>query len=350
VILVIALAALSIAGLRILRGAVLGDVAGGGWRVGAFTVVEGLIVVGMAIGLLLLWGIDPFDRTAATGLARLIPALVEAGLVVVIGIALWRSVADALARQPAEAEDAQDAGDGMGGEGSRLETVLPIMRGAALGAIGITTGMIALSALGVNITPLIASAGVVGLAIGFGSQKLVSDVISGAFYLYEDAFRIGEYVVTKNGKGTVERISLRSATLRHHNGPLYTIPFSEMGTIQNHSRDYVVMKFSFMVPDETDVEFVRKLIKKAGQELAKDPELEGKLIAPLKSQGAIAIQGRNFEIGCKFTARPGDQFVIRRKAYYILQKTLRDNNIELSAPSVTLAAEEKAFAPSMPPA
>ncbi|MEM6680440.1 MAG: mechanosensitive ion channel domain-containing protein, partial [Pseudomonadota bacterium] len=278
---------------------------------GGLVLVEGLAIVGTAVLLLLLWGINPLTPPETGGLAAILSRLVEASVIIVVGIALWRAVV-ALISGSADDDGAEDdGGDGMGGEGSRIETVVPILRGFALTLIAVTTGMSALAALGINIGPLIASAGVVGLAIGFGAQKLVTDVISGLFYLYEDAFRLGEYVVTDGGKGTVERISIRSATIRHHNGPIYTIPFSAMGTIQNHSRDYVVMKFSFAVPDDTDVEMVRKLVKKAGQELAADPELDGKLIAPLKSQGAISIRGRSFEIGCKFTAKPGDQFVIR---------------------------------------
>lgn len=347
-LLVLMLSTLTIAGIRVLqdepeiqeRGAL---VAGG------LTLLEGLVMVGAAILLLAVWGIDPFQPRAESGIGRLLPALVEAAILVVIGIALWRVLSAFLTSRGDEDGGEDDGGDGMGGEGSRLETMLPILRGFGLTAIGIVTGMSALTALGINIGPLIASAGVVGLAIGFGAQKLVTDIISGMFYLYEDAFRLGEYIVTDGGKGTVEKISLRSARIRHHNGPIYTVPFSAMGTIQNHSRDYVVMKFSFAVPDDTDVEMVRKLVKKAGQELAADPELEGKLIAPLKSQGAISIQGRSYQIGCKFTARPGQQFVIRRKAYVVLQKALKEKGVELFMPSLMLSTDAPAVPGAAPP-
>ncbi|GMG81539.1 hypothetical protein LNKW23_07520 [Paralimibaculum aggregatum] len=338
VILLLALATLAVAGLRVWRSEIEAT-RPSGWTVGAAVLAEGLIVILAAVLLLRFWGLDPLAPEEGDGIGRIVSGVVEAGVVLAAGIAAWQ-VLTVLLRSSGETPDEDDAGgDGMGAEGSRIETVLPILRRFGLTVVAIVTGMTALAALGVNIGPLIASAGVVGLAVGFGAQKLVSDVISGAFYLYEDAFRIGEYIVTESGKGMVERISMRSATLRHHNGPIYTIPFSSMGTIQNHSRDYVVMKFSFLVPDDTDVEMVRKLVKKAGAELAEDPELEGKLISPLKSQGAISIQGRSFEIGCKFTARPGQQFVIRRKAYAVLQKALREKGVELFAPQLLLNTE-----------
>ena len=336
VVLVAALAALGVAELRILSADRVGE-STSPWVFGAFVFAEGILLVGSIVLIIGFWGIDPFSPPADSGLARFLPALLEAGLVTVIGVSIWRTVSAFLGAETAGGENA-DGDAEMGGEGSREQTIRPIVRGFALAVIGVTTGMMALSALGANIGPLIASAGVFGLAIGFGAQKLVSDVVSGLFYLYEDALRVGEYIVTGSGKGTVERISIRSAKLRHHNGPIYTIPFSEMGTIQNHSRDFVVMKFSFLVPGSTDLEMVRKLVKKAGQELAGDPDLEDKLIAPLKSQGAISIQGKNYEIGCKFTARPGHQFVIRRKAYAILQKALQEKGIELSSPAITVPA------------
>ena len=334
VILVLALTVLIVAGLAVWRREREAE-GSADWTIGLFVLVEGLAIVGGAILLLFLWGIDPLHSQAESGIARMLPSIVETAVIIVAGIALARAVT-ALLQQRASDDGEEDGGDGMGSEGSRLETVVPIIRGFALAAVAITTGMMALSALGVSVAPLIASAGVIGLAIGFGAQKLVADVISGVFYLYEDAFRLGEYIVSASGKGTVERISIRSVTLRHHRGPIYTVPFSEMGTIQNHSRDFVVMKFSFAVPDDTDVEMVRKLVKKAGQQLAEDPELKDKLLAPLKSQGAISIQGRSFEIGCKFTARPGQQFIVRRKAYVILQQALREKGVELFAPTLTL--------------
>ena len=119
-----------------------------------------------------------------------------------------------------------------------------------------------LASLGVEIGPLIASAGVVGVAIGFGAQTLVKDIISGIFYLVDDAFRIGEYIQSGTYKGTVESFSLRSVKLRHQRGALYTIPFGTLGAVQNLSRDWVVDKIVLNVPYDTDLEAVRKIMKR----------------------------------------------------------------------------------------
>ena len=117
-----------------------------------------------------------------------------------------------------------------------------------------TAILMALSALGVQIAPLIAGAGVVGVAIGFGSQTLVKDIISGMFYLLDDAFRVGEYIVSGNYRGTVEGFSLRSIKLRHHRGPVFTVPFGMLGAVENLSRDWVIDKITVGVTYDTDLD------------------------------------------------------------------------------------------------
>ncbi|MFV0475322.1 MAG: mechanosensitive ion channel family protein, partial [Pikeienuella sp.] len=304
---------------------------------GWFALAEGGAFVLSAILLLKSWSIDPFDAGDARGVAAIAPALVAAACILIIGISAWRAAkAFIMAYEPAPEEEADDGGDGLGKVGSRIGTMLPVLRGFIAALIFSVTIMAAFGALGVNIGPMIAGAGIFGLAIGFGAQKLVADVISGFFYLYEDAFRVGEYIVSDQGKGVVENISIRSARLRHHRGALFTVPFSSMGTVQNHSRDWVKIKFTFQVAVDTDVEKVRKLVKKVGVQLMDDPELEGKFIEPVKSQGAVSIKGHSFEIGVKYMCKPGEQFTIRRKAYAALQTAFHDNGIELHRPSIML--------------
>jgi len=310
------------------------------------TDAHGVVIAGALIFLLRAWGLDPFapPPEGATGLVLLAPAMMKAGFAVVIGFALWRTVAefiDAWAAPPPP-DMTLPMGDEIGMGGSRLGTLLPVLRAFALTAIVVLTVMFALSALGVNIAPLLAGAGVLGLALGFGAQRLVADVISGMFYLYEDAFRVGEYLQTSQGKGVVERISFRSVRLRHPRGPVFTIPFSTMGTVQNHSRDYVKVKFVFEVPQHTDLERVRKLIKKVGESLLQDPELEGRFLEPMKSQGAVGIRGQAFQVGVKFVTRPGQQFLARRKAMAALQKAFEENSIELMTPRIEFESAQGA--------
>ncbi|WP_209505327.1 MULTISPECIES: mechanosensitive ion channel family protein [unclassified Ruegeria] len=225
-----------------------------------------------------------------------------------------------------------------GGEGgqSRLATLLPLFRGAILAVVVVTIVLIVLMELGINVSPLFAGAGVVGLAVGFGSQTLVRDIFSGAFFLLDDAFRKGEYIDIGDVKGTVEKISVRSMQLRHHLGALNTIPFGEIKVLTNYSRDWVIMKLPLRVTYDTDVEKVRKLIKKLGQELLTDPVIGDNFIQPLKSQGVIEMQDSAMIIRVKFMTKPGDQWLVRKKVYQDIRELFAREGIKFAHREVTV--------------
>jgi len=177
--------------------------------------------------------------------------------------------------------------------------------------------------------PLITGLSIFGLAIGLGSQTLVKDVVAGLFFLVDDAFRQGEYIESSGAKGTVEKISLRSVSLRHPRGPVATIPYGQMGKIQNFSREWVIEKMLFRVALDTDVEVVRKLFKRLGQEIAADPELNDDLLEPFKSQGIAAIEDGTLVIRAKFKAKAGRQFQIRKAILVRVHAALQESGIRL---------------------
>ncbi|MES0825855.1 mechanosensitive ion channel domain-containing protein [Ruegeria sp. SCP11] len=245
------------------------------------------------------------------------------------------------------AEEIDDGGEEAelgdeGGEGgqSRLATLLPLFRGAILAVVVVTIALIVLMELGINVSPLFAGAGVVGLAVGFGSQTLVRDIFSGAFFLMDDAFRKGEYIDIGDVKGTVEKISVRSFQLRHHLGALNTIPFGEIKVLTNYSRDWVIMKLPLRVTYDTDVEKVRKLIKKLGQQLLSDPVIGDNFIQPLKSQGVIEMQDSAMIIRVKFMTKPGDQWLVRKKVYQEIRELFAREGIKFAHREVTVRLAE----------
>jgi small-conductance mechanosensitive channel len=223
---------------------------------------------------------------------------------------------------------------------SRLATLLPLFRNCLLIVIAVIAGMIVLSELGVDIAPLFAGAGVVGLAVGFGAQTLIRDIFSGAFFLMDDAFRKGEYIDIGSVKGTVERISIRSLQLRHHKGPLHTIPFGEIQHLTNYSRDWVMMKLPLRVTYDTDVEKVRKLIKNLGKELLKEPEIGETFLQPLKSQGVYQMEDSAMIIRVKFMTRPGDQFQARKLVYAKIRELFAKEGIKFAHREVTVRVAE----------
>ena len=230
-----------------------------------------------------------------------------------------------------------ELGDEGGAAGaSRLATLLPLFRGAILAVVLVSIVLIVLLELGINVSPLFAGAGVVGLAVGFGSQTLVRDIFSGAFFLIDDAFRKGEYIDIGDVKGTVEKISVRSFQLRHHLGALHTIPFGEIKVLTNYSRDWVMMKLPLRVTYDTDVEKVRKLIKKLGQKLMDDPVVGHTFIQPLKSQGVIEMQDSAMIIRVKFMTKPGDQWIVRKRVYQEIRELFAREDVKFAHREVTV--------------
>jgi moderate conductance mechanosensitive channel len=205
---------------------------------------------------------------------------------------------------------------------SRLLTLLPLLRVTAAVLLLVMLVLSSLWALGLEITPLLAGAGIVGIALGFGAQALVRDVIAGIFFLAEDAFRIGEYIESGSStKGTVERITLRTVALRHHNGPLHFVPYGSLGTVRNTSRDWVVFKFNLPLPIDADSEKIRKLIKNVGEEMLADPEVGHLIMEPLKGKLYRVDPGVKI-FRCKFRTAPGDQFDVRAQAFRRIEAAL----------------------------
>ncbi|KJE36269.1 mechanosensitive ion channel protein MscS [Thalassospira sp. HJ] len=299
---------------------------------------RGVRLLALVFVLASMWRIWGFDRLAQSDdagiIARIIDSSTEIIMILLIADLIW-SLIKAFLDERMSASNQGNAGDEGGGSGlSRVETLLPLLKNFALTVIIIMVAMVTLSALGVDIGPLIAGAGVVGLALGFGSQALVRDVVAGVFFLLDDAFRLGEYIEVDNLRGRVENISIRSMQLRHHRGPLQTVPFGEIKSIVNHSRDWVIVKLEFRVPFETDVNKIKKLVKKLAAELLEDPLIGDSFIEPLKSQGVRRMEEFNMVIGLKYTSKPGEQFTIRKTVYQRVLAMFKENGIQMASRNV----------------
>ena len=285
-----------------------------------------------------LWQID-FGNLASAGIgARFAGKSLEVLFILAIGYLVWEVVTLLINRKLAAEmtaagfdldSDEPGGGEGGGAGGSRLSTVLPMIRYSMQVVITTMTTLLALSATGTDITPLLAGAGVLGIAIGFGAQSLVKDVVSGLFFLVEDAFRVGEYLNINDTVGTVEKISLRSLQLRHHNGPIHTIPFGEIPKVTNLSRDWVIMKLKWTLPFGTNPNKIKKLFKEIGKEMMDAPYAEN-IIQTFKSQGVYDVDDVGIIIRGKFMAKPGTQWVMRKDVYSRVQAKLEENGIEFA--------------------
>jgi moderate conductance mechanosensitive channel len=295
--------------------------------------------VAVILGLLLSVWLSPVFAFSGAGTGRIAWLAVEIALIGLVSAFAWNLVSVVADRANGQGDDAKHGeGDGEGETPrTRFETLAPLL-GATAKTIIASLGVLSiLVALGVSVWPIVTGLSVFGIAIGFGSQTLVKDIVSGVFFLADDAFRMGEYIETTGAKGTVEKISLRSVSLRHHRGPLATIPYGSIGRVLNFSRDYAIEKVTFRVAIDTDVEMVRKLFKKIGQELAEDPELKDDLLQPFKSQGIENVEDGTLLVRGKFMAKAGRQHNIRKKVMLAVHKAFLENGIQAVARPISAA-------------
>lgn len=270
-------------------------------------------------------------------LLRLVRGLLSAGIILLVVDLAWSVVKVLIDRKLGDTEAVLEIGSERERRRTRLRTLLPILRNFLMILFSAIAIMMALSSLGVEIGPLIAGAGVVGVAIGFGAQTVVKDVISGMFYLLDDAFRVGEYIQSGSYKGTVESFSLRSIKLRHQRGAVYIVPFSELGAVQNMSRDWAIEKMTITITYDSDIEKARKIIKKIGLELFEDPEFKPTTLEPLKMQGIDSLGDSGLLLRMKVMTLPGQQFTLKRRALRMIHEAFNENGIKLAVPTVQVS-------------
>lgn len=304
-------------------------VTGGIWLIGVYLIVE-------------LWKPIMADGAAFAAL-RLVSGAMRLLAAVVFCWTAWsflKTWFEAIAPAQRANLPGADQDEGPGAPASRLHTVLPLVRNVVFIAVLAISILVVLSSLGVNTAPLLAGFGVFGLAVSFGSQTLIRDIVSGMFFLADDAFRVGEYVDTGKLKGTVEKISLRSVQLRHQNGPLHTIPFGQMQAITNYSRDWSTIKFELHFDRDADPEQIRKTVKKVGLAMLEDEEIGKEFLVPLKMQGIRDVTDNSLVVRLKFTAKPGNPSFIQREAMKRLLAAFRETGIALASNAVTVRGGE----------
>jgi small-conductance mechanosensitive channel len=290
-----------------------------------------VVVTGLAM-IADVWDLDLFGIAQRSLGGRIASSLLGIGIVVLLAYIAWEIARTAIDRRLAAEPEAEH-----GVATTRLRTLLPLLRAVILVTIVVMATLSVLAALGVEILPLLAGAGVVGVAIGFGSQTLVRDIVSGAFFLMDDAFRLGEYIEVGESKGRVEKITTRALFLRHHRGALNVLPYGEIKRLRNTSRDWIILVLEFKLALDTDMKKVKKLVKAVGEEIAADPEVGPNLIEPLKSQGVLSTDESSVTVRVKYTAKPGNApFVIRRLAYEKILKAFRENGIEFASKRVAV--------------
>jgi small conductance mechanosensitive channel len=259
------------------------------------------------------------------------------GMVLVVALAIWEVSASAIERY-LSAIDARDVP-----RRTRIRTLLPLLQTALLGVIVVVTSLMILSHLGIDIAPLLAGAGVVGLAIGFGSQALVKDVITGLFILLEDQIAIGDIVdVGKDHRGVVEAITIRTIRMRDLSGTVHTVPFSEVTSVKNLSKDFSYATARIAISYREDIDRVVEILRGVGDQLAQDEAFQPFILDPLEYMGVDALDDSSIVLVVRVRTLPGKQFAVGRAFNRLVKMAFDEHGIVSRDPTPIVMLNDRA--------
>ncbi len=218
----------------------------------------------------------------------------------------------------------------------RVDTLLGILRMTARIAVWAVIGMLLLLKLGVDVAPLIAGAGIVGLAVGFGAQELVRDVISGFFMLLENQVRTGDVAIVNGTGGLVEAIGLRTITLRDWSGTVHVVQNGKISSLSNMTKEFSFSVFEIGVAYKEDTDAVVEVMKAVGAELRADPAYAGLILEPLEVAGVDSFGDSAVVIKARFKTRPIQQWNVGREYRRRLKKAFDGKGIEIPFPHRTI--------------
>ncbi|MCK5273332.1 MAG: mechanosensitive ion channel [Alphaproteobacteria bacterium] len=291
------------------------------------SILRGFIAAIAGLAVLQAWGLDALQWLSEPAGRALVSRLASIGAIVLMAIVGWEALSAGIERYLAS-KDASHS--------QRARTLLPLIRKVILVALIVVVGLTVLSELGINIAPLLAGAGVVGLAVGFGAQTLVRDIITGLFILIEDTISVGDYVTLAGHGGTVEALSIRSIRMRDPSGTVHTIPFSDVTTVINYTREFAFAVLEIGVAYKEDVDRVTRVIEEVGQELRQDPDQQVHILDDLQVQGLDRFDDSAVVIKARIKTAPGMQWAIRRAFNRLLKRRFDAEGIEIPFPQHTI--------------
>jgi small-conductance mechanosensitive channel len=290
-----------------------------------------VLILGLAVasGVLAAWGMDIYTLVTTPPGQTLVRSVTTIIFVVTIAYAAWEFVNRLLYRHVARMSlgEARER---------RLQTVLPLIRSALLTVISVITVLVVLSEMGINIAPLLAGAGIAGLAIGFGAQTLVKDLLTGFFVLLENTINVGDWVILGGHDGQVEGLSIRHVMVRDIYGNLHTVPWSSVVSITNQTRDfgYAVVEVGFAYRENIDQ--VVSVVKQVAEEMRQDPEINEGILSELQILGLIELGDSSVVVRTRFKTVPFLRWRLERDFRRRIKNRFDELGIEIPYPHRTL--------------
>lgn len=301
-----------------------------GWVPKFVRVLNTLLIIGLVGALADIWALADVQGWLGTADGQaLLGSIIALITIAVLAVGGWLLAASWI-------EDRLNPDTGQGEPGAREKTLLALFRNAVAIAILILAGMIALSEIGIDIGPLLAGAGVIGLAIGFGAQKLVQDIITGVFIQLEDAIHQDDFVTAAGISGTVERLSVRSLGLRDLSGVLHVVPFSSVDTVSNYTRDFGYHLGEYGVAYRENLGEVIDHLHGAYDQLVAMPEISREVTGPLEVDGVSALADSSVNIRIRIRTTPGMQYAVGRAYNRCVKDRFDAVGIEIPFPHMTV--------------
>ncbi|WP_240724624.1 mechanosensitive channel protein [Halomonas borealis] len=306
----------------------------------ALRVVRAVILIIVVMLVLNAWG--AFDLAAwyaSTAGRELVGKLVSVFTILVVAAAVWLGLASLI-----EHKLNPETG---GAPTARAQTLLALFRNALVITLVTLTTMIVLSEIGINIGPLIAGAGVLGLAIGFGAQKLVQDIITGVFIQIENAMNTGDVITVGGTTGVAEKLSIRSVGIRDLSGTYHVVPFSSVDTVSNYMRDFAYHVGEYGIAYRENIDEAIQALRDAFDDLSADEDMKPCLLEPLEVAGVIALADSSVNIRVRLMTTPGDQWAVGRAYNRLVKMRFDAAGIEIPFPHTTLffGADKEGAAP-----
>jgi small-conductance mechanosensitive channel len=297
------------------------------------SLVRVVVYVLCALALLQIYGLAALSWLFTNALGhRVLSALATLGFTVLLAFVVWEAaniaIEQHLARLQREAQATRSA---------RLRTLLPLLRTTLLITIIVVAGLMVLSEIGVNIAPLLAGAGIVGVAIGFGSQKLVQDLITGIFLLLENAMQVGDWVTVSGLSGKVEALSVRTIRLRAGDGSVHIIPFSSVTSVTNVNRGLGNASVNVTVDFDEDVDRVYDALKEVAASMRADPDFSAQMLSDLQLWGVDKVDGAGVTIMGQVVCTDSGRWSVQREFNRRMKKRFQELGIGIFNPMRTIA-------------
>ena len=226
----------------------------------------------------------------------------------------------------------------------QVRTLAAVTSSVGIFVITFVAGLEILSLLGINLGPLLASAGIAGLAIGFGAQTLVKDVINGFFILLENQYDIGDNIRVAGVKGTVEAMNMRSTSLRDEDGTIHIIPNSEIKIVSNATRDWSQVTLRVNVAYSEPSERIVKLLQEVGEDLRHDPAYADDIVSDIEVPGIDRVANGEVEYLIQVKTRPNQQYRVSRELRRRIKECFQKNNVQTAGPGRVYVMDQSSSA------